>query len=87
MQARQTADIGRLPQERSQERTREKVRFNLRLWMVMMLCVIPFFVVAAYWFEALERLGPVWGALAAPLLMITTIAYLVCCFVLKKRNL
>jgi hypothetical protein len=88
MQARETVHSERLPQERSQERTEaDNAGFTPRLWMVMILCVIPFFMMAAHWFEALERLGSVWRFLAAPLLMTTTLAYVACCFVLKKRNL
>jgi len=88
MHAGKTMEIGRLPQERWRARTEtDKAIFTPRLWKIMLLCMIPFFMIAAQWFEVLERSGTVWQYLAAPLLMTATVAYVACCLVLKKRNL
>jgi len=88
MQERETMGIDRSHTDRSQDSAQMDVAaFFPRLWVIMIPFALPFLIICFDFFEALERTGPVWALLAAPLLSATTIAYVALIFILKKSNL
>ncbi len=59
--------------------------FTPRIWKIMILAAYPFFLLAAKYFEALERTGAIGAFIADTLLPAALIGYGVLIFVLKKR--
>jgi hypothetical protein len=58
-----------------------------RLWMIMVVLAVPFFVNSAIFFESWERSGTA-GAIIADMVMPTSIiSYLLLLYALKKRSL
>ncbi len=59
--------------------------FTPRIWKIMIVAAYPFFLLAAKYFEALERTGIIGAFIADTFMPATMIAYGVLIFVLKKR--
>ncbi len=59
--------------------------FAPRIWKIMIAAAYPFFLLAAKYFEALERTGAIGAFIADTLMPATMIAYGVLIVVLKKR--
>ncbi len=59
--------------------------FTPRIWKIMIAAAYPFFLLAAKYFEALERTGAIGAFIADMLMPATMIGYVVLIFVLKKR--
>jgi hypothetical protein len=59
--------------------------FTPRLWKIMIAGAYPFLLLAANYFEALERTGTMGAFIADTLMPVTMISYIALIFVLKKR--
>jgi hypothetical protein len=61
--------------------------FVPRLWMVMLAFAVPFFIISADYFEALERTGAIGAFIADILMPATNIAYGAAIGILKSRKI
>ncbi len=87
MQEREMIEINRSPKDQPHDPSSIEVpAFFPRLWMIMVPLAVPFLTICLDLFESLERTGPVWAQLAAPLLSTTAMAYVALIFLLKKSN-
>jgi hypothetical protein len=59
--------------------------FTPRIWKIMIAAAYPFFLLAASYFESLERTGAAGAFIADVLMPATMICYVAFIFVLKKR--
>jgi hypothetical protein len=59
--------------------------FIPRIWKIMIAGAYPFLLLAAKYFEALERTGTIGAFIADTLMPVTMISYVALIFVLKKR--
>ncbi len=61
--------------------------FTPRIWKMMIAAAYPFFLLAANYFESLERTGAAGAFIADTLMPATIICYIVLIFILKERSL
>ncbi len=58
-----------------------------RVWVLLLLLAVPFFVVSAHYFESLERSGPERAVLADALFSASISGYVVLLAFLKQRKI
>jgi hypothetical protein len=88
MQTREDMEIGRMHKCRTQEPSAINIAaFIPRLWMIMILFAVPFFIISFNYFLALESTGPIGAFFADTLMPATNIAYVMLIFILKSRKI
>ena len=88
MHTRESMEIDQSHKDRAQDSSAITVAaFIPRLWMIMIPCAVPFFIMSFNYFLALERTGPIGAFFAATLMPATNIAYVALIFILKSRKI